>query len=84
MKVKNISNKSLYCLSYKCKRDPEDIKVWIRDNCSGECEIEYSSKSNQINEGQLTELILKFENDNDRSIFKNMILDKTDTITKEL
>ncbi len=61
-----------YSVHYKFNGDFAPINQWLSKNCKGT--FDYSIERNASEPGQMVDVILRFEKEEDRAGFKNMIL----------
>lgn len=61
-----------YSVHYKFDGDFAPIETWLTKNCGGF--FEYSVERPSSEPGQMINIILRFEKEEDRALFKNMIL----------
>jgi hypothetical protein len=61
-----------YSVHYKFDGDFAPINKWLAKNCGGI--FDYSIEDSASEAGQMKDVILRFEKEEDRARFKNMIL----------
>jgi len=66
------THQAQYSVHYKFDGDFTPIDQWLSNNCSGRFEYSFEQKPNAS--GQMIDVVLQFEKEDDRAKFKDMIL----------
>ena len=70
--LSSANSKELYSVHYKFNGDFSPINKWLSKNCGGT--FDYSIEDKPETHGSMVDVELRFEKEEDRANFKNMIL----------